>query len=82
VKTALDVQRLQLELQLAWSACTDFGACVWTRCDAPYCYQHRNISSSGLGTCPSGHDKSLDPHWSPEWLPACPYPALSKYRSN
>ena len=42
----------------------DAGFC--DRCDAPYCYQHWNVSSSGLGTCPSGHDKSLDPRWSPD----------------
>ncbi|MEV4481853.1 hypothetical protein [Micromonospora coxensis] len=29
-------------------------------CDAPYCQQHWNVSSSGYGTCPRGHGKSLD----------------------
>lgn len=32
----------------------------------PYCYDHWNVSSTGYGTCPFGHGKSLDPHWSPE----------------
>jgi len=43
----------------------DAGFC--DRCDAPYCHRHWNVSSSGLGTCPGGHDKSLDPHRRPEW---------------
>jgi hypothetical protein len=44
----------------------DAGFC--DRCDVPYCYRHWNVSSSGLGTCPGSHDKSLDPYWRPEWL--------------
>jgi hypothetical protein len=31
-----------------------------------YCYDHWHVSSTGYGTCPFGHGKSLDPHWSPE----------------
>ncbi|HUS23013.1 MAG TPA: N-formylglutamate amidohydrolase [Aeromicrobium sp.] len=36
-------------------------------CRAFYCYVHWNVSSTGGGTCPRGHFKSLDPHWSPDW---------------
>ena len=43
----------------------DAGYCG--RCEAPYCPGHWNVSSSGFGTCPEGHGKSLDPHWSPDW---------------
>ena len=39
----------------------DAGFCQ--DCDAPYCYQHWNVSESGYGYCPRGHGKSLDPHW-------------------
>ena len=35
-------------------------------CSKFYCSTHWNISSTGGGTCPAGHFKSLDPHWSPE----------------
>jgi len=41
----------------------DAGFCQ--DCDAPYCYQHWHVSDTGYGYCPRGHDKSLDPHWSP-----------------
>lgn len=34
--------------------------------DAPYCREHWHVTQSGLGTCPNGHAKSLDPHWSPD----------------
>jgi hypothetical protein len=34
--------------------------------DVPYCRQHWHVSQSALGTCPRGHTKSLDPHWSPD----------------
>ncbi|MEH1016263.1 hypothetical protein V6U90_24540 [Micromonospora sp. CPCC 206060] len=44
----------------------DAGFCG--QCDAPYCHRHWNVSSSGYGTCPRGHGKSLDPHWWPEDL--------------
>jgi hypothetical protein len=37
-------------------------------CDAPYCHQHWNVSSTGYGRCPQGHGKSLDPHWWPDDL--------------
>jgi hypothetical protein len=39
----------------------DAGFC--RDCDAPYCYQHWNVSERGYGSCPRGHGKSLDPHW-------------------
>lgn len=39
----------------------DAGFCE--RCDAAYCYDHWNPSSTELGTCPQGHKKSLDPFW-------------------
>jgi hypothetical protein len=42
----------------------DAGFCQ--ACDAPYCSEHWNVSSSGYGRCPQGHGKSLDPHWSPD----------------
>jgi len=35
--------------------------------DLPYCRDHWRVTASGFGTCPRGHGKSLDPHWSPEW---------------
>jgi hypothetical protein len=34
--------------------------------DLPYCRQHWHVTQSGLGTCPHGHGKSLDSHWSPD----------------
>ncbi|MBQ1034832.1 MULTISPECIES: hypothetical protein [Micromonospora] len=37
-------------------------------CDAPYCHRHWNVSSTGYGTCPHGHGKSLDPFWWPDDL--------------
>jgi hypothetical protein len=42
----------------------DAGFCI--DCGKFYCPTHWNISSTGGGTCPAGHFKSLDPHWSPE----------------
>lgn len=39
----------------------DAGFCQG--CDAPYCYQHWNVSEGGYGHCPRGHGKSLDQHW-------------------
>ncbi|MEU8419615.1 hypothetical protein AB0C15_01900 [Micromonospora sp. NPDC048835] len=44
----------------------DAGFCG--QCDAPYCSQHWNVSSTGYGRCPRGHGKSLDPHWWPDDL--------------
>jgi hypothetical protein len=41
----------------------DAGFCPG--CDAPYCYRHWHVSETGYGSCPQGHGKSLDPHWSP-----------------
>jgi hypothetical protein len=38
----------------------DAGLCQ--DCNAPYCYQHWNVSQGGYGYCPRGHGKSLDPH--------------------
>jgi hypothetical protein len=43
--------------------CDDAGFCQ--DCDAPYCYQHWQVSESGYGYCPRGHGKSLDSHSSP-----------------
>lgn len=42
----------------------DAGFCG--ACGKPYCSQHWNVSSTGYGTCPEGHGKSLDPHWYPD----------------
>lgn len=44
----------------------DFGFC--TSCEKFYCSEHWRVqeSTSGGGTCPAGHFKSLDPHWSPD----------------
>jgi hypothetical protein len=42
----------------------DAGYCL--NCQKFYCSSHWNISSTGGGTCPQGHFKSLDPHWSPD----------------
>lgn len=42
----------------------DAGFC--THCGKFYCGTHWNMTAWGSGTCPSGHFKSLDPHWSPE----------------
>ncbi|MFN2524873.1 MAG: hypothetical protein ABR505_01200 [Actinomycetota bacterium] len=41
----------------------DLGFCG--DCKVPYCDTHWNVSTTGYGTCPQGHGKSLDPHWSP-----------------
>jgi hypothetical protein len=43
----------------------DAGFC--RSCEKFYCATHWNISSTGGGTCPAGHFKSLDPHWHPDW---------------
>ncbi len=42
----------------------DAGFCQ--SCGVAYCYRHWHVSRSGYGSCPEGHGKSLDPHWSPE----------------
>jgi len=42
----------------------DAGFCE--RCGLFYCPEHWKTSTTGGGTCPQGHFKSLDPHWSPE----------------
>lgn len=42
------------------------GAGLCKSCAAFYCPKHWSISSTGFGTCPQGHGKSLDPHWSPD----------------
>ena len=42
----------------------DAGFC--RPCERFYCATHWNISSTGGGTCPAGHFKSLDPHWHPD----------------
>lgn len=42
----------------------DAGFCG--ECRAAYCYSHWRPSPTGYGTCPAGHGKSLDPHWSPD----------------
>lgn len=42
----------------------DGGFCA--ACDTAYCVEHWHLTSTGYGWCPSGHGKSLDPHWSPE----------------
>ena len=42
----------------------DAGYCL--ECQTFYCSKHWNITPTGGGTCPEGHFKSLDPHWSPE----------------
>lgn len=41
----------------------DFGYC--TACEQFYCATHWQVSTTGGGTCPAGHFKSLDPHWHP-----------------
>ena len=40
------------------------GVCL--PCGRPYCREHWNMTASGFGTCPQGHGKSLDEHWSPD----------------
>ena len=42
----------------------DMGFC--TSCAKFYCPTHWQVSSTGGGTCPAGHFKSLDPHWRPD----------------
>jgi hypothetical protein len=39
----------------------DAGFCG--ECDAAYCYRHWQVSDSGFGHCPQGHEKSLYPLW-------------------
>jgi hypothetical protein len=41
----------------------DAGFCP--DCDAPYCHRHWHVSETGYGSCPHGHGKNLNPHWSP-----------------
>ena len=41
----------------------DGGFC--RECEKFYCAKCWNASASGGGRCPTGHFKSLDPHWSP-----------------
>jgi hypothetical protein len=41
----------------------DAGFCE--ECEVPYCRRHWHVSETGYGTCPRGHDRSLDQHWSP-----------------
>lgn len=43
----------------------DFGYCI--PCEKFYCATHWQVSTTGGGTCPAGHFKSLDPHWHPDW---------------
>jgi hypothetical protein len=43
----------------------DFGYCI--SCEKFYCATHWQVSTTGGGTCPAGHFKSLDPHWHPDW---------------
>lgn len=43
----------------------DGGYCL--ECCQFYCSRHWHVSTTGGGTCPNGHFKSLDPHWSPDW---------------
>jgi len=43
----------------------DFGYC--TSCGKFYCSTHWQVSTTGAGSCPAGHFKSLDPHWHPDW---------------
>lgn len=42
----------------------DAGFC--TECGVFFCPAHWRVTHTGGGWCPSGHFKSLDPHWSPE----------------
>jgi hypothetical protein len=46
--------------------CAEFydGAGYCSACRDAYCSDHWH-PVSGYGTCPRGHGKSLDPHWSP-----------------
>ena len=43
----------------------DFGFC--RECEAFYCATHWQVTTTGGGTCPAGHFKSLDPYWHPDW---------------
>jgi hypothetical protein len=42
------------------------GAGFCGGCNAFYCATHWSISSTGYGTCPNKHGKSLNPHWHPD----------------
>jgi len=42
----------------------DGGYCL--KCQQFYCSRHWRISTTGGGSCPKGHFKSLDPLWSPD----------------
>ena len=42
----------------------DAGYC--DECGVAYCYTHWSPTTTGWGTCPCGHGKGLDPHWSPD----------------
>lgn len=42
------------------------GAGWCPECREFYCPEHWSTSSTGYGTCPRGHGKSLDPHWHPD----------------
>jgi hypothetical protein len=41
----------------------DAGFCA--ACEKAYCFSHWNRARAVAGTCPQGHWKSLDPHWTP-----------------
>ena len=41
------------------------GAGLCSECGKFYCGHHWSVSTTGYGTCPVGHGKSLDPHWHP-----------------
>jgi hypothetical protein len=43
------------------------GAGFCADCGCFYCSTHWAVSSTGYGTCPRGHGKSLDPHWHPDF---------------
>ncbi len=51
----------------------DAGFCMGVECSPypsypiAYCSTHWNLVESAHGTCPKGHEKTFDPHWSHEW---------------
>lgn len=53
----LDTSRLD-DLELY----DDAGIC--RTCGVAYCCRHWSPTDTGYGSCPEGHGKSLDPHWS------------------
>lgn len=53
----------RLRLRRSLDLYDDIGFC--DECKVPYCDIHWSVSATGYGTCPKGHGKSLDPHWSP-----------------